>query len=139
MKVIYKNPNDIKYKRWFDDNGVFDIWYESETAILNCKKVDIPTELKAFLNEWSDKIKQYKTSFIEQCPVKLAHIEFIYNEVVYVIYPETISATYTTTFLKNEEYEVSWDALFEAYQREIRNDLKKKLKVEHSRYFGMLD
>ena len=44
-----------------------------------------------------------------------------------------------TNFLSDEEYEASWDALFEEYQREIRDDLEKTLGVEHSRYWGMLD
>ena len=82
---------------------------------------------------------EYKENYLEQYPVKNAHIEFIYKEIVYVIYPMNVSATYTTNFLSEEEYEVSWDSLFEVYQREIRDDLEKVLGVEHSRYFGMLD
>ena len=82
---------------------------------------------------------EYKKTFIEQYPVRLAHIEFIYDDIVYAIYPMNVSATYTTSFMSDEEYEVSWDALFEEYQREIRNDLERELAVKHSRYFGMLD
>ena len=71
--------------------------------------------------------------------MKLAHIEFIYKDVVYAIYPKNVSATYKTNFMSEEEYEVSWDSLFEEYQREIRDDLEKELGVKHSRYWGMLD
>lgn len=49
------------------------------------------------------------------------------------------SASYKIDFMSDEEYEVSWDSLFEEYQREIRNDLEKEQGVKHSRYFGMLD
>lgn len=139
MKVVYKKPNDSLYKRWFDNDGTFDIWYKDATMIFDYQSEDIPVELKLFLHKWSEKIQEYKKDFVELCPVKLAHIEFIYKDVVYAIYPKTVSATYKTSFLRNEEYEASWDALFEEYQREIRDDLKQQLNVEHSRYFGMLD
>ncbi len=139
MKVVYKNPNDFNYKRWFDNDGTFDIWYRDATRIFNYQSEDIPVELKFFLHKWSEKIQEYKKNFVEMYPVKLAHIEFIYNDVVYAIYPKTVSATYKTSFLSDKEYEVSWDALFEEYQREIRDDLEKQLNVKHSRYFGMLD
>ena len=71
--------------------------------------------------------------------MKLSHIEFIYHDVVYVISPLNVSATYRTNFMSDEEYEVSWDSLFEEYEREIRDDLEKELGVKHSRYWGMLD
>ena len=92
-----------------------------------------------FLDKWNKKILEYKESFIEQYPVKLAHMEFIYDDVVYTIYPMNVSATYTTSFMSDKEYEVSWDSLFEEYQSEIRDDLEKKLGVKHSRYWGMLN
>ena len=139
MKVVYKNPNDSLYKKWFDNDGTFDIWYKDTTMIFDYQSEDIPVELKLFLHKWSKKIQEYKKDFVELYPVKLAHIEFIYKDVVYAIYPKTVSATYKTSFLRNEEYEASWDALFEEYQREIRDDLKQQLNVERSRYFGMLD
>ena len=41
--------------------------------------------------------------------------------------------------MSDEEYEVSWDSLFEEYEHEIRIDLEKELGVKHSRYWGMLD
>lgn len=44
-----------------------------------------------------------------------------------------------TDFMSNELYEVSWDYLFEEYEREIRDDLEKELGVKHSRYWVMLD
>jgi hypothetical protein len=141
MKVTYKNPNDdnFEYNRWFDNNGTFDIWYKDVVMLFDYKNLDIPNELKMFLDKWNKKILEYKETYIELYPVKLAHIEFIYNDVVYSIYPMTVSATYKTSFMSDEEYEVSWDSLFEEYQREIRDDLEKELGVKHSRYWGMLD
>lgn len=141
MKVIYSKPNDdnLEYKRWFDNNGHFDIWYKDTTSLYDYQNLDIPNELKTFLDKWNKKILKYKETFVERYPVKLAHIEFIYDDVVYEIYPMNVSATYRTDFLSDEEYEVSWDSLFEEYQREIRDDLEKELGVKHSRYFGMLD
>ena len=141
MKVIYNKPNndDFEYKRWFDNNGDFDIWYKDVISLYDYQNLDIPNELKLFLDKWNKKILESKETFIEQYSVKLAHIEFIYNDVVYAIYPMNVSASYKTDFMSDEEYEVSWDSLLEEYQREIRNDLEKELEVKHSRYFGMLD
>lgn len=141
MKVIYNKPKDDKfrYKQWYDNNGTFDIWYKDAVSLYDYQNLDIPNELKLFLDKWNKKILEYKKEFIEQYPVKLAHIEFIYDDVVYAIYPMNVSATYKTSFMSDEEYEVPWNSLFEEYQREIRNDLEKELEVKHSRYFGMLD
>lgn len=140
MKVIYKDPKDkIKYKKWFDNSGSYDIWYKDSTRIFEYKDMDIPEELKQFLDMWSNKILKYMETYIERYPVKLAHIEFIYKDVVYTIYPPTIKATYKSTFMSDEPYDVSWDSLFEEYQKEIRDDLEKILNVKHSRYIGFLD
>ena len=141
MKVTYIEPEceNFEYKRWFDNNGSFDIWYKCATSLYDYQNMNIPNELKRFLDKWNDKFLNYKETFIEQYPVKLAHIEFIYKDVVYAIYPMNISASYKTGFMSDEEYEVEWDSLFEAYQREIREDLEKELGVKHSRYWGMLD
>ena len=87
-----------------------------------------------FLDKWNKKVLEYKKTFVEQYPVKLARIEFIYDNVVYAIYPKNVSATYMTDFMSNEVYEVSWDSLFEEYEREIRDGLEKELGVKHSRY-----
>ena len=141
MKVIYSKPvnNETAYKRWFDNNGTFDIWYKKAVSLYNYQNMNIPNELKLFLDKWNNKILEYKKTYIEQYPVKLAHIEFIYQDVVYAIYPANVSATYTTDFMSDEEYEASWDSLLEEYQRDIRDDLEKELGVEHSKYWGMLD
>ena len=140
MKVIYKDPKDkIKYKKWFDNSGHYDIWYENPTLIFDYENMDLPEELKQFLDMWSNKILNYMETYIERYPVKLAHIEFIYKDVVYTIYPSTIKATYKSTFMRDEPYDVSWDSLFETYQREIRDDLQRILNVKHSRYYGFLD
>ena len=141
MKVLYSKPDesDFRYNRWFDNNGTFDIWYKDVVMLYNYREKDIPNELKLFLDKWNKKMLEYKETYVEMCPVKLAHIEFIYEDVVYVIEPINISASYMTSFMSDKEYEVSWDSLFEAYQYEIRKDLKSELGVEHSRYWGMLD
>jgi len=140
MKVLYEKPDNIMYNRWFDDTGSFDIWYLKTTTIpSNFNNLDIPDELKEFLNKWCLKIEEYKKNYIELYPVKLAHIEFIYKDVIYNIEPETINATYKSSFMSDEEYDVSWDSLFEKYEKEIRDDLKKSLGVIHSRYYGFLD
>ena len=139
--MLYSKPDesDFRYNRWFDNNGTFDIWYKDVVMLYNYREKDIPNELKLFLDKWNKKMLEYKETYVEMCPVKLAHIEFIYEDVVYVIEPINISASYMTSFMSDKEYEVSWDSLFEAYQYEIRKDLKSELGVEHSRYWGMLD
>lgn len=141
MKVLYKEPkqNNFKYKRWYDNNGTFDIWYKDAIMLYDYQNMDIPNELKLFLDKWNEKMLEYKAKFKEMYPVKSAHIEFIYEDVVYVIYPMNVSATYMTNFMSDEEYEVGWDSLFEEYQGKIRDGLEKELGVKHSRYFGMLD
>ena len=141
MKVTYNKPNNdnYEYKRWFDNNGTFDIWYKDIVSLYDYQNLDIPNELKMFLDKWNKKVLEYKKTFVEPYPVKLARIEFIYDNVVYAIYPKNVSASYMTDFMSNEVYEVSWDSLFEEYQREIRKDLETELGVKHSRYWGMLD
>ena len=141
MKVVYQKPSEDKYlmRQWFDENGIHDIWYENVTKLYEYQDLDIPNEIKLFLDKWNNKMKEYKKTYIEKYPVKLAHIEFIYQDEVYVIYPSVISATYKTCFMSDEEYECSWDSLFEEYQKEIREELSKELGIKHSRYFGMLD
>ena len=141
MKVVYEKPREDQYlmRKWFDDNGEFNIWYEEVINLYNYQSLDIPNELKRFLDKWNNKMKEYKKDFVEKYPVKLAQIEFIYNDEVYSLKPSVISATYKTSFMADEEYECSWDSLFEEYQKDIREDLEKELGVAHSRYFGMLD
>ena len=139
MKVIYKQPSETHaYYRWFDNNGTFDIWYKKTTPIVDYKNMDIPLELKNFLNQWTIKIAQYKESYRELYPVKLAKIEFIYKDMIYTIFPTTINATYTTTFMSDTPYEVSWDSLFETYELDIRKDMENELNIKHSRYSGFL-
>jgi len=142
MRIIYEEPKEedkYKYKRWMDEDSNRYMWYENSTSLYDYKTEDIPQELKDFLDKWTDKIRVYKESFCERYPVKLAEIEFIYKDIVYSIYPKTVGATYMTDFLLGYMYEVSWDSLFEEYQREMRDDLKNELGVIHSRYWGMLD
>ena len=51
MKVTYKKPKDenFRYKRWFDNNGSFDIWYKDAVSLYDYQSLDIPIELKMFL------------------------------------------------------------------------------------------
>jgi len=140
MKVIYEEPNDkVKYNKWYDDNGSFDIWYEDTINLIDYKSKDVPLELKEFLDKWNNKINEHKKIYKEEYPVKMAKIEFIYNDIVYVIYPVCVSATYKSNFMSDKEYDVSFDSLFEKYEKEIREDLEKELGVKYSRYWGMLD
>ena len=139
MKVLYEDPKNDEYTRWFDNDGVHDVWYKTIVSIYHPIEEEIPEELRAFLAKWTEKIKEYKETYIERYPVKLAHIEFIYKDVVYRIDPLTIKATYMSTFMSDEPYEVEWDSLFEEYQREIRDDLRDTLGVTLSRYIGFLD
>ena len=141
MKVLYNKPeiDENSYNKWFDEHGTFDIWYNKVISLYDYQNLDIPTELKLFLDKWNKKMIEYKETFIEQYPVKLSHIEFIYKDIVYDIHPMNVSASYMTDFMSDEEYEVAWNSLFEEYEKDIRDDLNKELGVIHSRYFGMLD
>lgn len=141
MKVVYIKPSaNLFFKQWKDDSGIYDIWYKNETEITNYKKMDdLPLELVSFLDKWTNKINEYKETYREEYPIKMAKIEFIYKEVVYRIVPTTINAVYQTDFMSDSFYDISWDSLFEKYEKEIREDLKKELGVIHSRYFGYLD
>ena len=138
--ILYSMPDDVTlYKRWYDNNDTYDIWYKDEVRLYDYQNLNIPNELKLFLDKWNNKINEYKKTYKEQYPVKLSCIEFIYKDEVYVLYPLNVSCYYKSNFMSEEEYEVSWDSLFEEYEREIRDDLEKELGVIHSRYQGMLD
>ena len=85
------------------DNVVtFDIWYKDVVSLYDYQNLDILNQLKLFLDKWNKNMLEYKKTFIEQYLVKLAHIEFIYDDVV--IYPMNVSASYKTVFMKDEEY-----------------------------------
>ena len=140
MKIFYEKPDNILANKWYDDNGSFDIWYLRVTNIYsNYNEMELPIELVEFLNKWCKKIDEYRKTYKELYPVKLAHIEFIYKDIIYNITPSTIKATYKSSFMSDEEYDVSWDSLFESYEKEIRDDMKESLGIVHSRYFGFLD
>lgn len=138
MRVIYKDPKDNNYHKWVVDDSST-VWYEDTTSLEDYNNKDIPVELKTFLDRWNNKINEYKKVYKEEYPVKLAKIEFIYKDFIYVIYPMSVSAIYKSNFMSDSEYDVSWDSLFEKYEKEIREDLNKELGVKYSRYFGMLD
>ena len=139
MKVVYDNPNDSKYYQWIDNNGIHDIWYLEKTNIYDYKNCELPNELIIFLEKWNEKMKILRETFEEGYPVKLARIEFIYKDYIYSIFPSTISSMTKSIFKANEGFILPWDALFEAYQKDIRDDLEKELGVKYSKYIGFLD
>ncbi len=140
MKVIYEDPKDrVHYCRWREGDTAFDIWYERAIPIRRADDPKIPAELQAFLQKWCDRIEQYKKTYREAYPVKMAKVEFIYKDEVYAILPPAVSASYETDFMSDTPYLVSWDSLLEAYEGELRADLRESLGVARSRYFGMLD
>lgn len=139
MQVFYEDPHDGSMYKWMDDEGVHDIWYRDVTMLFHYKEEDIPAELSAFLDRWTEKIAEYMKDYRELYPVKLAKIQFIYRDVVYAIYPTTVGATYETDFMSDTPYTVSWDSLFECYEKEIRDALRDELGVIHSKYIGFLD
>lgn len=140
MSVYYteKAGTDAHLYRWHENFNYLDIWYDDITYIGRPGET-VPAPLVAFIERWREKIREYKKNFREQYPVKMAKIEFIYEDTVYAIFPTTVGATYESTFMSEEPYEVSWDSLFEEYQKEIREDLARRLGVTHSRYSGYLD
>ncbi|MBR2650469.1 MAG: hypothetical protein IKD45_02295 [Clostridia bacterium] len=141
MKVFYEEPNDgTFYYKWTDSDSGQTVWYKNTTDIYSYDKAEgLPSELVAFLDKWTDNIAEYKKTFREPYPVKLARIQFIYKDIIYRIYPSTVGATYETDFMSDHFYEVPWDSLFEAYQREIRDDMKDTLGIAFSSYTGFLD
>ena len=56
MKVVYEKPREDQYlmRKWFDDNGEFNIWYEEVINLYNYQSLDIPNELKRFLDKWNN-------------------------------------------------------------------------------------
>ena len=143
MKIYFEKPkNDLKFScfRPTTFGESWEIWYEWEKVkYLGFKKNDIPEELNAFLEKWTKKMQEYKKTFCELYPVKNASIMFLYKDQVYKLLPTAVGATYQSDFLTGEMHECSWDAFFEEYQREIRDDMKKELGIIYSSYYGMLD
>ena len=81
MKIKKTEPkNKNLYYKWFDNTGEYDIWYKKPTMIFHYKEDKIPMELKSFLDKWSNKMENYKIDYVENYPVKLAEIEFIYKD-----------------------------------------------------------
>lgn len=140
MSVYYteKNDPDLSLCRWHENFRYLDIWYDDVTYIGNPSE-KLPTPLNAFIERWRERIKEYMKTYRERYPVKMAKIEFIYEDNVYALLPTAVGATYESTFMSEEPYEVSWDSLFEEYEKEIREDLAHTLGVTHSRYSGYLD
>ena len=139
---VYRNEkpkgNKLVY-RWKEEDKLFDIWYDRIVPIRSACDEGLPAPLAAFLDDWNVRIKEYMTSFRERYPVKMAKIEFIYEDTAYAIYPKTVGATYESTFMSDTPYEVSWDSLFEEYEKQIREELASRLGITHSRYSGYLD
>ena len=59
MKVTYNKPNNnnYEYKQWFDNNGTFDIWYKDAVSLYDYQNLDIPNELKMFLDKWNMRVE----------------------------------------------------------------------------------
>lgn len=142
MNVLFEAPENAgEYTRWTSDQTGRTAWYKffQKIPVFDARDPILPPALSAFLCKWEEKIAEYKKSYRESYPVKLAKIELIYEGEVYEIFPAAVGATYETDFMSDEPYTVSWDSLFEAYEREIREDLGARLGVEFCRYYGMLD
>ena len=141
MKIFYKKPkNDVKFSCFRDSRNEWEVWYEWEKVVyLSAPKENIPDELRAFIEKWTKKIQEYKKTFRELYPVKNAKIVFLYKDQVYYLYPMGVGATYESDFITGVMCEYDWDALFEEYQREIRDDMEKELGIKYSAYYGMLD
>lgn len=140
MKVLYEEPTKAEgYTRWSEEGVAYDLWYKKTTMIFDPRMEGLPEKLVSFLLKWGEKIKEYKKTYREAYPAKLAKIEFIYEGVFYTLYPAAVGATYETDFMSDKPYTVSWDSLFECYEKEIRDDMKATLGIERSRYFGFLD
>ena len=139
MKIYREMPADGEfYYQWMDNNGLHDIWYKDTKIVFDCEDPELPPALATFLRTWRKRIEGYKKGFIEAYPVKLARITAIYDDCVFDIYPSAIGAVCTYT-LSGEEFVMGWDALFEAYEYEMRLDMKEKLGIVHSKYTGFLD
>lgn len=140
MSIYYTkeaNTDAILYC-WHEDYNYLDIWYDRVISIApSCE--DIPAPLAEFVERWKENIREYMKSYRERSPVKMAKIEFIYEDEVYAILPTTIGAVYESTFMSDTPYTVSWDSLLEEYQSQIREDFARTLGVTHSRYSGYLD
>ena len=140
MSIYYgeKPSDDTLLYRWHENFNFFDIWYDDVTFIAHAKE-SLPAPLLDFIDRWRLKIKEYMKTYREMYPVKSAKIEFIYDDTVYALLPTAIGATYESSFMSDAPYEVSWDSLFEEYEKQIREDLARTLGVTHSRYSGYLD
>ena len=140
MSVYYgEKPFDsASLYRWHENYNFLDIWYDEVTPVAYPKE-GLPAPLLAFVERWRMKIKEYMKTYRETYPVKSAKIEFIYEDTVYALFPQAVGATYETSFMSDTPYEVSWDSLFEEYEKQIREDLADTLGVTHSRYSGYLD
>ena len=139
MKIYREMPTDGEfYYQWMDNNGVHDIWYSDTKMVFDCEDPELPPALAIFLKAWRARIEEYRKTFIEPYTVKLARILAIYDERIFTIYPAAVGAVCTHT-VGGEEFVMGWDALFEAYEYEIREDMKDKLGIVHSKYLGFLD
>ena len=141
MKIFYERPeDDLHYSCFRDPSNEWEVWYEWDKVVyIGGKKEGLPKELLAFLDKWTAKMQEYKKTFRELYPVKNAKITFVYKDQVYNLYPMAVGATYESDFLTGVMHEYDWDAFFEEYQREIRDDMEKELGVKYSAYYGMLD
>ena len=94
MKVVYNNPNDPKYYRWMDNNGIHDIWYLDKTNIYDYKKCDLPNELIILLDKWNEKMINLMTVFCMPWMEEMSH-------------GETTNHVTTAVFQSNCRYETA--------------------------------
>lgn len=134
-----------KYKWVYDGEEQEDIYYDRIISIFNdyslfCYGYDeselvLPEELKECLERirkflWDDMGNVYPP-----CPVKGAHIEFIYKDEVYNISPNTFGLIFGEVpgFYGYEH------AVFEFQSEKIRKMLKEILGITNTKYYGFID
>ena len=66
MKVTYNKPkkDNFEYKRWFDNDVTFDILYKDVVSLYDYQNLDIPNQLKLFLDKWNKKMLEYKKNLL---------------------------------------------------------------------------
>ena len=142
MNVLFTEPAaPHEYTLWTDERTGEKAWYRffEKIHVFDARDEKLPAPLSAFLCEWEEKMTEYKKTYREAYPVKLAKIELVYEGEVYEIFPAAVGATYETDFMSDHTYTVGWDSLFEEYEREMQDDLRARLGVRFTRYYGMLD
>lgn len=96
------------------------------------KGVEIPDELRYFINLWTKKAAEY-TNYEPVCPIKNASIVFQYKNVWYIITPGSIGIT------QNTLGQSCWaNEIFEHLEGKMEVELVE-LGAEDVFYGGMID